>query len=112
MSERKGWIKRLKEKRAQNDPANMTEEQRIAHEKYLAELNEKNQKTVKIVCTVLWCLAMVCWTILLVLDVMHQVSPIKTLFHGVAAALTAVVVILRLKELFSRKKKDDEDTEA
>ena len=48
-------------------PVEMTEEERIAHEKYVAELNEKNEKTVKIVCAVLWCVAMVAWIILLVL---------------------------------------------
>ena len=112
MSGLKGWVKRIKEKRALNDPANMTEEQRIAHEKYVAELNEKNQKTVKIVCTILWCLAMACWTLLLVLDVRHHVGPTKTLFHGVAAAITALLAIPRLMDLFGSKKKDDDDTEA
>lgn len=93
-------------------PVEMTEEERIAHEKYVKELNEKNQKTVKIVCTILWCLAMAAWTILLVLDVTHQVGKAKILFHGVAAAITALLAIPRVMDLFASKKKDDEDTEA
>ena len=93
-------------------PVEMTEEERLAHEKYVKELNEKNQKTVKIVCTILWCLAMAAWTILLVLDVTHQVGKAKILFHGVAAAITALLAIPRVMDLFASKKKDDEDTEA
>ena len=112
MSRLKDWAKRIKEKRALNDPANMTEEQRIAHEKYVAELNKKNQKTVKIVCAILWCLAMGCWAFLLVLDVRHQVGQTKILFHGVAAAITALLAIPRVMDFFASKKKDDEDTEA
>ncbi|MBR2319924.1 MAG: hypothetical protein IKA50_03975 [Clostridia bacterium] len=93
-------------------PVEMTEEERLAYEKYVKELNEKNQKTVKIVCTILWCLAMAAWTILLVLDVTHQVGKAKILFHGVAAAITALLAIPRVMDLFASKKKDDEDTEA
>ena len=112
MSKRKGWIKRLKEKRAQSDPANMTEEQRIAHEKYVAELNAKNQKTVKIVGMVLWCVAMAALIFLLVLDIIHRVGEAKILFHGVVTALVAVAAIPRLMDLFGSKKSSDEDTEA
>ena len=112
MSERKGWIKRLKEKRAQYDPANMTEEQRIAHEKYVAELNAKNQKTVKIVCTIIWFVVMAALVYLLVLDVKYQVGEAKILFHGVATAIVALLAIPRLMDMFGSKKKDDEDTEA
>ena len=93
MSRLKGWAKRIKEKRALNDPANMTEEQRIAHEKYVAELNEKNKKTVKIVCVVLWCVIMAALVLLLVLDVTDHVSPAKILFHGVATAIVAVLAL-------------------
>ena len=55
---------------------------------------------------------MACWTILLVLDVTHQVGKAKILFHGVAAAITALLAIPRVMDLFASKKKDDEDTEA
>ena len=48
----------------------MTEEERLRHEQYIKELTEQNQKTVKTVCTVLWCVAMAAWVILLVLDVL------------------------------------------
>ena len=85
-------------------PVEMTEEERIAHEKYVAELNEKNQKTVKIVCTILWCVAMAAWAFLLVLDVKHHVGESKILFHGVAAAITAVIALPTVIDLFAAKK--------
>ena len=88
-------------------PTEMTEEQRLAHEKYLKELNEQNQKTVKKVCTVLWCAAMVAWVILLVLDVLYQAGGAKILFHGTAAAITALLAIPRVMDFFA-KKNDDE----
>ena len=89
-------------------PTEMTEEQRLAHEKYLKELNEQNQKTVKKVCTVLYIVAMIAWIILLVLDVVHQVGAAKILFHGVAAAVTALLAIPRLMDFFAAKKNDDD----
>ena len=89
-------------------PVEMTEEQRLAHEKYIRELTEQNQKTVKKVCAVLWCVAMVAWAILLVLDVMHQVGGAKILFHGTAAAITALLAIPRVMDWIASKKNDDE----
>ena len=89
-------------------PVEMTEEERIAHEKYVAELNEKNAKTVKIVCAVLWCIAMAAWLILLVLDVIHHVGSAKILFHGVAAAITALLAIPRVMDFFTAKKETKE----
>ena len=93
-------------------PVEMTEEQRLAHEQYVRELNETNEKTVKIVCAVLWCIAMVAWIILLVLDVIHQAGGAKILFHGVAAAITALLALPRVMDFFASKKKGNEDTEA
>lgn len=101
MSRLKGWAKRIKEKRALNDPANMTEDERIAHEKYVAELNEKNQKTVKIVCVILWCVIMAALVVLLVLDVKNNVSPAKILFHGVATAIVALLALPRVMDFFA-----------
>ena len=112
MSERKGWIKRLKEKRAQYDPANMTEEQRIQHELYVQELTKKNVKSAKIFGAILWCVMMAAWIFLIVLDVKHEVGTVKILFHSVAAAITALFALPTVIDFFSRKKKDDEDTEA
>ena len=89
-------------------PVEMTEEERLRHEQYIRELTEKNQKTVKKVCAVLWCVAMAAWTILLVLDVMHQVGSAKILFHGTAAAITALLAIPRVMDWVASKKNDDE----
>ena len=89
-------------------PVEMTEEERLRHEQYIRELTEKNQKTVKKVCAVLWCVAMVAWAILLVLDVMHQVGGAKILFHGTAAAITALLAIPRVMDWLASKKNDDD----
>ena len=87
-------MKWLKLKRRQ--PVEMTEEERIAHEKYVAELNEKNKKTVRVVCVILWCVIMAALVVLLVLDVNNHVSPAKILFHGVATAIVAVLALPRV----------------
>ena len=89
-------------------PVEMTEEERLRHEQYIRELTEKNQKTVKKVCAVLWCVAMVAWAILLVLDVMHRVGGAKILFHGTAAAITALLAIPRVMDWVASKKNDDD----
>ena len=89
-------------------PVEMTEEQRLAHEQYIRELTEKNEKAVKKVCAILWCIAMVAWAILLVLDVMHQAGGAKLLFHGTAAAITALLAIPRVMDWIASKKNDDE----
>ena len=89
-------------------PEEMTEEQRLYHEQYIKELTEQNQKTVKKVCTVLWCLAMVGWAIFLVLDVVLAVGAAKILFHGVGAAVTALLALPRVMDHFATKKKDDD----
>ena len=89
-------------------PEEMTEEERLAHEKYVKELTEQNQKTVKKVCTLLWCLAMAGWAIFLILDVVYAVGGIKILFHSVGAAFTAVLAIPRVMELFAAKNNKDE----
>ena len=88
-------------------PVEMTEEERLRHEQYIKELTAQNQKTVKTVCTVLWCVAMAAWTILLVLDVLYQAGGAKILFHGTAAAITALLAIRRVMDFFA-KKNDDE----
>lgn len=88
-------------------PVEMTEEERLRHEKYIQELTAQNQKTVRKVCTVLWCVAMVAWVILLVLDVVHQAGGAKILFHGTAAAITALLAIPRVMDFFAK----DNDTE-
>ena len=89
-------------------PVEMTEEQRLAHERYLQELTAKNQKIVKKVCAILWCVAMAAWAILLVLDVLHQAGGAKILFHGMAAAITALLAIPRIMDWLASKKNDDE----
>ena len=89
-------------------PEEMTEEQRLYHEQYIKELTEQNQKTVKKVCTVLWCLAMAGWAIFFVLEAVLHGSPLKMLFYGVGAAATALLAIPRVMDYFAAKKKDDE----
>ena len=89
-------------------PVEMTEEERLAHEKYIRELTAQNQKTVKKVCTLLWCLAMVGWIVFLVLDVVYAVSSAKILFHGVGTAVTALLALPRVMDYFAGKKKNDE----
>ena len=89
-------------------PTEMSEEERLAHEAYLAELTAQNQKTVKKVCAVLWCVAMAAWAILLVLDVMHQAGEAKILFHGVAAAITALLALRRVVDFFAAKNNKDD----
>ena len=96
-------------KRERKQPHEMTEEERLAHEQYVRELTAKNQQTVKKVCTVLWCMAMVAWALLLALDFIHQAAPSKILFHGVAAAITAVLAVRRIVDFFAKK---NEDTDA
>ena len=93
-------------------PVEMTEEERRQHELYLQELMKKNKKSAKIVGAVLWCLGMAAWALLLFLDVKNEVSPAKILFHGVMAALTALIALPIIIDFFSRKKKGNEDTEA
>ena len=85
-------------------PVEMTEEERRQHELYLQELNKKNQKSFKIFGTVLWCVAMSAWAFLLVLDVKHHVGPSKILFHGVAAAITALIALPTVIDFFTAKK--------
>ena len=96
-------MKLLKFKRRK--PVEMTEEERRLHELYLQELMKKNKKSVKIVGAVLWCLGMVAWAILLTLDVMHHVGQVKILFHGVAAALTALVALPTILDYFAVRKR-------
>ena len=113
MSWIKDWMQRVKERNAANNPENMTEEQRIAHEKFLQELTEKNKRTVRLVTTCLWCLAMVAWAVVIVMDVVHSVSPITTTFHGLGAVVTALLALPRvLRWLDARKQKKDEDAES
>ena len=88
-------------------PEEMTEEERLAHEKYLQELTAQNQKTVRKVCALLWCVAMVGWGIFLVLVVVYAVGSAKILFHSVGAAVTALLALPRVLDFFD-KKKDDE----
>ncbi len=88
-------------------PEEMTEEERLQHEKYIKELTEQNQKTVAKVCAILWCVAMAAWTILLVLDVLHQAGGAKILFHGCAAAVTALLALRRVLDFFDKKNGDD-----
>ncbi len=88
-------------------PEEMTEEERLQHEKYVKELTEQNRKTVKKVCTLLWCLAMIGWGIFLVLDVVYAVGAAKILFHSVGAAVTALLALPRAMDFFA-KNQDNE----
>ena len=102
-------IRRLKEGRANAALADtMTEEERARHEQYVRELTSTNQQTVRKVCTVLWCLAMIGWLVFLVLEVVLHGSPLKMLFYGVGMALTALLALPRVLDFFASKKKDDE----
>lgn len=109
-------IEAIREKRAQNDVENMTDEQRQQHEKYIRELTAQNQRTVGKVGTVLWCLAMIGWTIFLVLEIVLYGSPLKILFYSVGCALTALLALNRVLDFFAARKEkgqtSDEDTEA
>lgn len=93
-------------------PEEMTDEQRLYHEQYVAELTEQNRRTVRKVCTVLWCLAMVCWLVLLVLDVVFAVGAVKIVFHSVGAVLTALPALPRIKAFFAARKEKNEHTDA
>ena len=112
MSMIKDWIQRVKERNDANNPENMTEEQRLQHELFLQELTEKNKRTVRWVGTVLWCLAMVAWSVVIAIDVVNSISPITIMFHGVGAAVTALLGLPRvLGWLAARKEKKDEDAD-
>lgn len=91
-----------------NAPVELTEEERQRHEQYIRELTEQNQKTVKKACVLLWCLAMVGWTIFLVLDVVCSAGSAKLLFHGVGAAVTALLALPRVMDFFAAKNKKDD----
>ena len=101
-------IRRIKEEREQTSPDSMTEEQRLQHEKYIAELTAENRRTVRKVCTILWCVAMIGWAIFIVLDVIFPAGPIKLLFHIFGAVVTALLALPRVMDYFAAKKKDDE----
>ena len=105
-------FKKIKEERAKNNPDHMTEEERAQHEKYIAEMTEENRRTVRKVCTVLWCVAMVGWAIFLVLDVVFAVGAVKIAFHSVGAILTALLAWRRVKEFFACSKEEKKDTDA
>ena len=106
-------IRRIKEEREKNNPDSMTEEQRLQHEKYLADLTEENRRTVGKICTVLWCGAMIGWAIFIVLDILFPAGPIKLLFHVIGAVMTALLALPRVLRFFAeRKEKTDENTEA
>ena len=107
MSLKEKW-RRMKEEREQNSPDSMTEEQRLQHEKYLAELTEENRHTVRKICTILWCVAMIGWAIFIVLDVIFPAGPIKLMFHIIGAVVTAALALPRVMDYFAAKKKDDE----
>ena len=104
----KDKIRRIKEEREQNSPDSMTEEQRLQHEKYIAELTAENRRTVRKVSTILWCIAMVGWAIFIVLDILFPAGPMKLLFHIFGAVVTALLALPRVLDYFASKKKDDE----
>ena len=112
MKSLKEKIREVKESRAQNDPHQMTEEERAQHEKYVADLTEQNRRTVRKVCTVLWCVAMAGWAIFLVLDVVFAVGAVKIAFHSVGAILTALLACRRVGEFFASRKEKKEHTDA
>ena len=106
-------IRRIKEKREENNPDSMTEEQRLQHEKYLAELTAENRRTVSKICIILWCGAMIGWAIFIVLDILFPAGPIKLMFHVIGAVVTALLALPRVLRWFeARKEKDDEDAQA
>lgn len=90
----------------------MTEEQRHYHEQYLRELDDRNRRTVRKVCTVLWCVAMVGWAIFLVLDVVFSVGVVKIVFHAVGAVLTALLSLRRVKAWLAARKAKNAHTDA
>lgn len=112
MKKWKDKLREIKESRAQSDPAAMTEEERLAHEKYIQDLTAQNQKTVGKVCIVLWCAAMIGWAIFLVLDVVFAVGAVKIAFHAVGAFLTALLSLRRIKEWLASRKAKKEHTDA
>ena len=112
MKSLKDKIREVKESRAKNDPHQMTEEERAQHDRYIADLTEQNQRTVRKVCTVLWCVAMAGWAIFLVLDVVFAVGAVKIAFHSVGAVLTALLAWRRVRAFFSSRKEDGEHTDA
>lgn len=101
-------MRRIREEREQNSPDSMTEEQRLQHEKYIADLTAENRRIVRKVCTILWCVAMIGWAIFIVLDVIFPAGPIKLLFHIFGAVVTALLALPRVLDYFAAKKKDDE----
>ena len=106
-------IRRIKEEREKNNPDSMTEEQRLQHEKYIADLTEENRRTVSKICTVLWCGAMIGWAIFIVLDILFPAGPVKLIFHIVGAVVTALLALPRVLRFFAaRKEKTEENTEA
>lgn len=112
MKSLKEKIREVKESRAQNDPHQMTEEERAQHEKYVADLTEQNRRTVRKVCTILWCVAMVGWVIFLVLDVVFAVGAVKITFHSTGAILTAFLACRRVGAFFASRKEKNEHTDA
>lgn len=92
----------MREKKA---PMELTEEERLQQERQRETLMKENQKTVSLVVVVLWCLAMVCWGITLVLDIVNQAGVVKTVFHGVAAALSLVCALLHLRNYVKNYKR-------
>ena len=104
----KDTLRRIKKEQAQTSSDSMTEEQRLQHEKYIAELTAENRRTVRKVCTILWCIAMIGWAIFIVLDVIFPAGPIKLLFHIFGAVITALLALPRVMDYFAAKKKDDE----
>ena len=112
MSLKEKW-RRIKEEREQNSPDSMTEEQRLQHEKYVAELTAENRRSVSKVCTLLWCGAMIGWAIFIVLDILFPAGPVKLIFHIVGAVVTALLALPRVLRFFAaRKGKTEENTEA
>ena len=106
-------IRRIKEEREKNNPDSMTEEQRLQHEKYLADLTAENRRTVSKICTVLWCGAMIGWAIFIVLDVLFPAGPVKLMFHVIGAVVTALLALPRVLRWFAaRKENTDEDAQA
>ena len=112
MKSLKDKIREVKESRAKSDPHQMTEEERAQHEKYVADLTEQNRRTVRKVCTILWCVAMAGWAIFLVLDVVFAVGVVKIVFHAVGAFLTALLALRRVRTFFASRKEDNEHTDA
>lgn len=99
----------MREKKA---PMELTEEERLQQEQQRETLMKENQKTVSLVVVLLWCLAMVCWGITLVLDIVNQAGVVKTVFHGVAAALSLVCALLHLHNYDKRVQQTEEPVDA